>query len=159
MGELGKDWLRGVEVTVPVTGGGGEITGVGEAPSLVVMLATGQYKDWGVGFLPCPSSLWMNHRSPLFAAQAVAKSRLHPATSLCMRLCGCLDCGGVEGLGAVRQGWGLGASAGAPEGCRCGMCILHTLKKHSPAQCALQRIHALLAPRSTTHTFLDPVCR
>jgi hypothetical protein len=41
MGELGRDsdWfkLRGVGVTVPVTGGGGG----GEQPSLAVMLATG----------------------------------------------------------------------------------------------------------------------
>jgi hypothetical protein len=33
MGELGRDWLRGVGVTVPVTGGGAQ-------PSLAVMLAT-----------------------------------------------------------------------------------------------------------------------
>ena len=43
MGELGRDWLRGVGVTVPVTGGGGVW---GEQPSLAVMLATGQFKNF-----------------------------------------------------------------------------------------------------------------
>jgi hypothetical protein len=41
MGELESDWLRGVGVTVLVTGGGG-----GDQPSLAVMLATGQFEGW-----------------------------------------------------------------------------------------------------------------
>jgi hypothetical protein len=45
MGELGKDWARGVVVTAPVTRGGGNY----------LAWPLGQFKNWGYVLL-CPLS-------------------------------------------------------------------------------------------------------
>ena len=128
MGELRRDWLRGVGVTVPVTGGGGN----NQAWPLCVCTLGG----WGWG-------------TPVSRASRLSLVQLKIVCVLwhcaCLRV---LQCGRLGGNGH-RCARGTGCSVqGSAEEHRHRVCVR---VKSYPAKCALWHAHSAHTGSNTTY--------